>query len=401
MAPLSGCGSEPPRSEQVEQVEQTEQTDGGVAQPSGGSVNTSRDAGSTPTVTAGPSVDAATVAPAVAVADAAIASGPVPVQMGDAATSAADAQIQQPTIFPALQPAQVGAPTLLAKGFTLAESPTWDPCGKRLIVTDPTKNTISEIAPDGQVSVVLADTNYTNGIAYDRDGSLLMAQMGNNNGGRVARLDRSGSVTVLSDKNTRGGRFHTTDDLVVRSDGMLYFSDGDFSHADHTTLVLTPTPLFILKPGPEPRMLVAGPSVAGPNGVELSPDEKTLYLSAYFSDAVAKYEVAPDGSLSKAATFASSLPSADSLCLDAAGNLYVGIEGGLQILRPDGSKLKLIPIASNKVTNCTFGGAQGTTLYFTAWTEVWKVEAMPIPGLDWTINKQIDCGPGPLPPVRH
>ena len=398
---MSGCGSAAKGTEQNEQNEQIDLPDGAVPDASRGSVSTARDAGAIPGVTVKPSTDAATMQPSATAPDAAPTTGPSPMQTADAAIPSADAQVQQPVSYPELQPARVGAPTLLAKGFTLAESPTWDPCGQRLIVTDPTKNTISEIGLDGSVTVLLTDTNYTNGIAYDRDGSLLMAQMGNNNGGRVARLDRGGSTTVLSDKNPRGGRFHTTDDVVVRSDGTVYFSDGDFSHADHTTLVLTPTPLYMLKPGPEPRMLVTGPSVSGPNGVELSPDEKTLYLSAYFSDAVAKYEVAPDGTLSQGATFASGLPSADSLCLDAAGNLYVGIEGGLQILRPDATKVKTIPIAfNNKVTNCTFGGEQGTTLFFTAWTEVWKLEDMPIPGLDWTINKQIACGPGSLPPTR-
>ena len=321
-----------------------------------------------------------------------------PATIIDSGAPPPDAQGQSQASIPELQPMRIGKPTLLAKNFILAESPTWDPCGKRLIVADPSNNTISEVAEDGQVSVLLSDTDYTNGMIYDRDGSLLMAQMGNNMGGRVARLDRSGSITVLVDKDPRGGRLHTVDDLTVRSDGTIYFSDGDFSHASHTTLILTPTPLYILKPGPNPRVLVAGPSVAGPNGVELSPDEKTLYLDAYFSNATMKYQVEPDGTLSAAATLASAMSNADSLCLDLAGNLYVGVAGGLQVLKPDGTRLKTIPVEfTNKVTNCTFGGPQGTTLFITAWTEVWKVDDMPIPGLDWSINQRIDCGPANPP----
>jgi gluconolactonase len=222
--------------------------------------------------------------------------------------------------------------------------------------------------------------------------------MGNNAGGRLARLDRAGNLTVLADKDPRGGKFHTVDDVAVRSDGTIYFSDGDFSHAQHTSLILTPTPLYILKPGPEPRELVAGPSVAGPNGVELSRDEKTLYLDAYFGGAVHAYAVAPDGSLGMHRTLAGGVTDADSLCVDLSGNLYVGTTGGLQIFGPDGKKIKKVPIArANKVTNCTFGGDDGKTLFITAWTDVWKIENMPIPGLDWTINQAIDCGP-PLAP---
>jgi hypothetical protein len=74
------------------------------------------------------------------------------------------------------------------------------------------------------------------------------------------------------------------------------------------------------------------------------------------------------------------------------------MQGGLQILAPDGKKLKKVPIArSNKVTNCTFGGDDGKTLFITAWTDVWKIEDMPIAGLDWTINQAIDCGPPRAP----
>ena len=407
--PLSACGNaaEPHASDQADTT--------AVLQDAGNkagtkSMNVDVDAGSRPTMPFAPA-DAGSVMPAAA----------TPATMG-AAVLAMDGGVVPPpdtkgpaqTSFPALQPMQVGAPALLAKNFTLAESPTWDPCGQRLLVSDPTQNKISEIGADGQVTVLLTDTDYTNGMVYDRDGSLLMAQMGNNMGGRVARLDRSGKLAVLVDKNPSGGRFHTVDDLAVRSDGTIYFSDGDFSHANHTTLVLTPTPLYILKPGPDPRMLVAGPSVAGPNGVELSRDQNTLYLDAYFSDAVMKYQVAADGTLSAGTMLAGSMTNADSLCLDLAGNLYVGVAGGLQILRPDGTRLKTIPVEfTNKVTNCTFGGPHGTTLFITAWTEVWKVDDMPIPGLDWSINQRIDCGAvlptsdpnappsfAPLPPRR-
>ena len=357
--------------------------------------------------------------------DAAVNVGPPPVMKPvvpatpeqDGGAVVVDNTQHDPATFPDLQPMQVGKPTKLASGFTLVESPTWDPCGHRLIVADPSRNTISEVGPDGKVSVLLADAQYTNGMVYDRDGSLLMAQMGNGRGGRVARLDRAGNATVLVDKDPKGGAFHTVDDLTVRSDGTIYFTDGDYSHAQYTaplSATLASLPLYILKPGPNPRALVVGTSVTGPNGVELSRDEQTLYLDSYFGNSIGKYPVQADGTLGKGTTAASNITNADSLCLDLAGNLYVGMAGGLQILRPDGSPITKVPVAWNgKVTNCTFGGPDGRTLFITAWTDVWKVENMPIPGLDWKVNQRIDCGPAlagsaagsppsyaPLPPAR-
>jgi gluconolactonase len=140
-------------------------------------------------------------------------------------------------------------------------------------------------------------------------------------------------------------------------------------------------------------MLKNGGTVSGPNGIELSPDEMTLYVDGYSEGAVWPFAVAMDGSLTKAASaLATGLTSADSLCLDAAGNLYVGVSTGLQVLRPDGSMVKLIPVSARATTNCTFGGDDGKTLYITAWTDVFKVDNMPIPGLDWVVGmKRAKC----------
>jgi gluconolactonase len=175
----------------------------------------------------------------------------------------------------------------------------------------------------------------------------------------------------------------------VRSDGTIYFSDGDFPPIGQFNF--GQLPVYQLPPGG--KALVNGGTVGGPNGVELSPDEKTLYVDAYFEGSVVKFDVAADGTLKKGAALATGLANPDSLCLDADGNLYVGVSTGLQVLSPDGSTVKLIPVMSNQgVTNCTFGGDDGKTLYITAWSTLWKVDNMPVAGLDWTVNrKRLGC----------
>jgi gluconolactonase len=95
----------------------------------------------------------------------------------------------------------------------------------------------------------------------------------------------------------------------------------------------------------------------------------------------------------------SGLSKPDSLCLDAAGNLYVALPTGLQVMKPDGTKIKLISVPAGTssclnpgTTNCTFGGDDGKTLYITNWTTLYKVANMPIPGLDWVNNtKRLKC----------
>jgi gluconolactonase len=301
-----------------------------------------------------------------------------------------------PGPYPALAAAMIGAPKRVAMGYTLAEGPVWDHCGHRLLFTDVEASTIHQLGADGKVSVFAMNTNYTNGIAFDIDGSLIMAQMGGSNGrGALARRDTTGMVSVLADKDPQGLPLHTVDDVVVGSDGTIYFSDGDFAHGTTYTSLgfASQLPVYALKPGSGVRTLLKGDTVAGPNGIKLSPDEKTLYVDGFGEGTVWTFSLAADGTPKKGTALTRGLSNPDSLCLDAAGNLYVGVSSGLQVLRPDGSKVSVIPISSaNGVTNCTFGGDDGKTLYITAWTGLWKVDAMPIPGQDWTVNQtRVKC----------
>jgi sugar lactone lactonase YvrE len=90
------------------------------------------------------------------------------------------------------------------------------------------------------------------------------------------------------------------------------------------------------------------------------------------------------------------LSRTDSFCLDAAGNFYVGTGGGLRVFRSDASEVTLLAIPAGSptqgTTSCGFGGADGKTLYITNWSTLFRVEGMPIPGLDWQVNQaRVDC----------
>ncbi len=309
---------------------------------------------------------------------------------GGTAGSGGTADASTPVTYPPLNPAQIGTPAQIqsTRAFSLAESPLWDPCGHQLLFVDVVASNIYSLKADGAITVFASNTNNANGIAFDVNGSLILAQMGGRPG-HIARLDRTGKITRIDPPAPGGAPLHTPDDVIVRSDGTIYFTDGDFPPIGSIDLSLLP--VYGFKPGA--AMLSNYGTVAGPNGIELSPDEKTLYVDAYFGGSVVTYSVAPDGTLAKGPTFASGLSNPDSLCLDAAGNLYVGVSAGLQVFRPDGTKVALIPVPSTQgTTNCTFGGQDGKTLYISAWTKLLKVENMPIPGLDWVVNrKRLGC----------
>jgi sugar lactone lactonase YvrE len=323
---------------------------------------------------------------------AADASADATTPISDAATGGGDLDAgggtTEPVTYPMLSASQIGTAQQIASGFTLAEGPLWDPCEHRLLFTDVTASKIHALGADGKVSDFMSDTNNANGIAFDIDGSLILAQMGGGQPGHIARRAKNGMVEQVDPRNSM---LHTPDDVVVSSGGTIYFSDGNFPLFGGGSFDFGPMPVYAIKHGSS--MLIDGGTVMGPNGIELSPDERTLYVDAYYDGSVLEFDVAADGTPKLGAPLITGLTNPDSLCLDAAGNLYVGVSGGLQVIRPDGGKVAMIAVMSAQgVTNCTFGGADGKTLYITAWTTLWKVDAMPIPGLDWVVNqKRLKC----------
>jgi gluconolactonase len=280
---------------------------------------------------------------------------------------------------------------MVHNGFTLAESPLWDHCGQQLLFTDVQggageNGVIHTLSASDELGVLMSDTTNANGIALDIDGSLILAQMGG--GGHLSRRRTDGTVEPLEPAGSPN--LHTPDDVIVRSDGTIYFSDGDFYPIGSLLGYASRLPVYVLKPGA--TALVNAGSISGPNGLELSADERTLFASAYGADTIMKFSVADDGSLTAAGMLINGLNMTDSLCLDAAGNVYIGMQTGLQVVAPDGTKIKHIPIpgytATTGTTSCTFGGADGTTLYITSWTTLYRITGMPIPGQDWLTNRE-------------
>lgn len=297
--------------------------------------------------------------------------------------------------FPPLDPSQFGTPTVISSDLKLAEGPVWDPCGKRLLFSDVNDRKIHSFVPGGEIGTYLDDTNYTNALVFDPFGYLLMAEMGGGNGGRITRLSPDKQVEVLVDKNPDGGKLRTTDDLTLRSDGTIYFTDPIISHGPYLNDLgsLGTHAIYRLKPGaPGARDVVKEGQGLLPNGIRLSRDEKTLYVATYQGGEVLQFAVADDGSLTRMDNLATGFDSTDSMCLDIAGNLYVGVRGGLQVLSPDGTKVHLIPVTANaRTTNCGFGGPDGKTLFITAWSALLQLDNAPVPGLDWYKNQKLKC----------
>ena len=284
-----------------------------------------------------------------------------------------------------------GTPKLIASDFDLAEGPLWDPCEQRLLFSDVNTRKIHTYVPGGEVGVFMERTNYVNGMIFDREGRLLLAEMGGGAGGRITRMTRDKQVEVLIDRDPDGNRLRTSDDLTLHADGTIYFSDPEITHGPHVALSLAASPFYRLSPGATGmRALVREGSGRGTNGIRLTRDMQTLLISEYSAGKIAKYSVQADGSVKDAGDFLTGLSNPDSMCLDLVGNLYIGVATGIQVVRPDGRKVALLRVGSD-TTNCTFGGPDGKTLFITAWTKLLSLENMPVPGLAWAQDKLMKC----------
>jgi sugar lactone lactonase YvrE len=213
----------------------------------------------------------------------------------------------------------------------------------------------------------------------------------------------SGTADAGPSSGTSGGtcyegqEINTPDDITSRSDGVLYFTDPTFASNTQGFPTLS-LPLSaaqgVYRLTTDGVLHLEDSTTSGPNGVNLSPDEKTLYVSYTLTGEVAKFDVAADGSLSSKTTFATGATIADSMCVDAGGNVYVGTLTGLAVYNPAGQHLGTISVGGLVVTNCAFGGSDQKTLFITARTQatlsgappmgggaLYKIDGMPVPGI--------------------
>jgi gluconolactonase len=224
---------------------------------------------------------------------------------------------------------------------------------------NPPPSRIVKIDSNG-VGTVVAPTAGTNGLALDKAGRLYGAS---HKVGGIVRFALPGSTETVVVGSYDGARFGSPNDLTFRSDGTLYFTDPNWQAASPNPQPRTG--VYRLAPGGSSAVLLDG-NRSNPNGITLSPDEKTLYLTA--QDGVFKYAVAADGSVGTAEQFGNGVVSSgDGMVVDCAGNLYV-TSNDVIVLSPEGKEVGRIslPSGAGSVTNVAFGGHDRKTLFITA-----------------------------------
>lgn len=243
---------------------------------------------------------------------------------------------------------------------------------------NPPPSRILRYAGDGP-GTVFAATAGTNGLATDAAGRLHGAS---HKVGGIVRIGAGGEETVVV-KGYQGLRFNSPNDLTFRRDGTLYFTDPSWQAPNPPPQAKTR--VYRVAPGTH-KALVIDANREQPNGITLSPDEKTLYLSSL--SGLYRYAVAADGSVGPPQRFASQIGGADGMVVDCAGNLYV-TSTDVIIVDKSGQEIDRLqmPAGAGAVTNVAFGGPKRKTLYITAMGQgqgrgLFKVD-LKVPGLPY------------------
>jgi gluconolactonase len=211
------------------------------------------------------------------------------------------------------------------------------------------------------------------GLALDPAGAIVAASFDSRN---LTKFDiATGKRTSIPGTDKYMGKpFDQTNDLVIRSDGNVYFTDTDYrqdGRAGQET-----TAYYRFSPKGEVTRIGAG---SEPNGIALSPDGHTLYVSSSEGDPLRKWALDDEGAPVGAAAVFSNLTS-DGMTVDCAGNLYVSNLGTIKVLAPDGKMLGVITgLGASTVSNAAFGGPDMKTLFITTASALYKIE-MNVPG---------------------
>ena len=265
-----------------------------------------------------------------------------------------------------------------------AEGPLWWHEGGYLVFSDIHNNRRMKYEPGKGVSLLLEPTNRANGLTRDLQGRLVACE---HDSRRVSRQELDGSITVIAN-SFQGRQINRPNDVVVKSDGSIYFTDPWTSPNAPNQWDLPFSGVYRVSPDLGTLSLLIDDFII-PNGLAFSPDEDVLYINDSRRGHIRAFDVQPNGTLAKQTDrvfveLRGDEPGVpDGMKVDVEGNVYCGGAGGLWIMDPKGKKLGRIVHGAPATTNLAFGGADWKTLYFTSRNHLGavnvKIAGIPVP----------------------
>ncbi len=268
--------------------------------------------------------------------------------------------------FGAEQTLVEGDVTLVADGFQFAEGPIWLDTEQMLYFSDIPADTIYK----EDKTVFRKPSGESNGLTLDGDGRLIACEHKNR---RVTRTEQDGTMTVLADRY-EGKRLNSPNDVVVRSDGAIFFTDppygvpggleGPEAELDFSGVYRIDT---------DGTLVLLVDDFVKPNGLAFSPDESLLYIADTDEKHIRVFDVDAEGTLANGRVFCE-LPMPDGMKVDVRGNVWATAFDGVRIHSPEGELLHTIR-CPQVPANCAFGGPDSKTFYITARTGVYQIRS--------------------------
>ncbi len=258
-------------------------------------------------------------------------------------------------------------PEKITEGYQFTEGPVWHDSGY-LLFSDIPANTIFKWTPGSEAEVYMKPSGHSNGLTFNREGLLVMAQ----HDGALAKRVSEYSFEVVVD-SYKGKRLNSPNDLVVKSDGSIYFTDPSFGVSEEDK-ELDIQGVYRYSKSQGLQLLVSDFDM--PNGIAFSPDEEKLYVNDSRHNHIRVFEVKRDGTVKNGKLFAKMESEgeggADGMKVDTKGNVYSTGPGGLWIFSPEGKLIQ--QVKTPRITNLAWGGKNRKTLFMTAPDAVYKLE---------------------------
>ncbi|HPB01096.1 MAG TPA: SMP-30/gluconolactonase/LRE family protein [Candidatus Marinimicrobia bacterium] len=258
----------------------------------------------------------------------------------------------------------------IVSGIQQPEGPVWRE-GLGLLFSDIKGNKIYKWTSEKGKEIYLDPSYNTNGLAYDLEGRLVAGQMGLR---RVVRFEKDGSQTSLADSYD-GKKLNSPNDLVIKSDGAIFFTDPDFNIPSGESKELNFNGIYRISPSGVLQLLTS--SLTLPNGICFSPDESKLYVNDSQVHKIYVWDVVDDSTITnKKLLYTIPVPFgyADGMKIDEDGNIYCTCSSYVWVISPEGELIGKIDLPTSvSASNCAWGDDDNRTLFITAGNSVYRV----------------------------